>query len=193
MLDPEARGDIKTDPRYGKLREPVLFATNLWRHFNVASFDGLSQSDGSVDAYPNSMGQRSFYSPTVFNYYPADYKVPGTTLLAPEFGIFTTGTSIARANVGNNIVFNRINVSLPNTPNGTSINLTEWQNIAAADTSGNQLMDALNTKMMHGSMSAAMRSTILTAVLAVASSDPLTRARTAIYLIATSSQYQVQR
>jgi hypothetical protein len=47
--------------------------------------------------------------------------------------------------------------------------------------------------MLHGTMSAAMKSTILTAVTAVASSDPIGRSRQAVYLVATSSQYQVQR
>jgi uncharacterized protein (DUF1800 family) len=193
LLDPEARGDVKTDPRYGKLREPVQFATNLYRHFDVQSFDGTTQSDGNVDRFPAGMGQRAFFAPTVFNYYPPDYVIPGTTIVGPEFGIFTTGTSIARANAVNSIVFARINVALPDTPNGTSINFSEMQALATADTSGNQLMDALNTKMMHGAMSATMRSTILTAVTAVPTNNPLLRAQTAIYLIATSSQYQVQR
>jgi uncharacterized protein (DUF1800 family) len=193
LLDPEARGDVKTDPRYGKLREPVQFATNLYRHFDVRSFDGLQQSDGNVDRFPNSMGQRAFYAPTVFNYYPPDYVVPGTTVLGPEFGIFTTGTSIARSNAVNSIVFGRIAVSQPDTPNGTSINFDPWTAVAAADASGNQLLDALNQKMMHGAMSAQMRNTIMTAVLAVPTTNPLLRAQTAIYLIATSSQYQVQR
>jgi uncharacterized protein (DUF1800 family) len=193
LLDPEARGDVKTDPRYGKLREPVQFTTNLYRHFNVASFDGLAQSDGNIDTFPQSMGQRAFYSPTVFNYYPPDYIVPGTTILGPEYGIYTTGTSIARANVVNSIVFSRIGVSQPNFPNGTSINFDAWSALASADTTSNQLLDALNSKMMHGTMSAAMRSTIMTAVQAVPSTNPLLRAQTAIYLIATSSQYQVQR
>lgn len=193
LLDPEARGDVKTDPRYGKLREPVQFATNLYRQFGVQSFDGTTQSDGNVDRFPAAMGQRAFFAPTVFNYYPPDYVVPGTTILGPEFGIYTTGTAIARANAVNNIVFNRIAVSLPDTPNGTSINMTEMQMLAANDTTGNQLMDALNSKMMHGAMSANMRSTILTAVLAAPNTNPLLRAQTAVYLIATSSQYQVQR
>jgi uncharacterized protein (DUF1800 family) len=193
LLDPEARGDVKTDPRYGKLREPVQLTTNLYRHFDVRSFDGLSLSDGNVDRFSQAMGQRAFYPPTVFNYFPADYTVPGTTLLAPEFGIFTTGTSIARANSVNTIVFNRIAVSNPDSPNGTSINFDAWSALSAADSSGNLLMDALNTKMMHGAMSSTMRSTILTAVLAVPSTNPLLRAQTAIYLIATSSQWQVQR
>ncbi|MCV4626875.1 DUF1800 family protein, partial [Escherichia coli] len=32
LLDPEARGDVKNDPNYGKLREPVQLLTNLFRH-----------------------------------------------------------------------------------------------------------------------------------------------------------------
>jgi len=67
------------------------------------------------------------------------------------------------------------------------------QALAAADTTGNRLVDTLNTEMMHGTMSAQMKNTILTAVQAVASTNTLLRAQTAIYLVATSSQYQVQR
>ena len=37
LLDPEARGDIKTDPNFGKLREPVQLMTNFARTFNVRS------------------------------------------------------------------------------------------------------------------------------------------------------------
>jgi uncharacterized protein (DUF1800 family) len=193
LLDPEARGSVKTEPRYGKLREPVQLMTNLLRHFNVRSADGVQLSDGNVNALSNAMGQNTFNSPTVFNYYSPDYIVPGTTLLAPEFNIFTTGTSIARANFANTMIFNRINVAQPNTPLGTSINLADMQALAAADTSGNQLMDALNQKMMHGAMSSQMRAKILSAVLAAPSTNPFLRAQTAVYLIATSSQYQVQR
>jgi hypothetical protein len=128
----------------------------------------------------------------VFNYYTPDYIIPGTALNGPEFGILTTGTAIARANFVNTIVFGRVNVgSLA--PLGTSINLTEMQALAAGDPSSNLLLDTLNQKLMHGTMSAQMKNTILTAVQAVPSTNPLVRAQTAIYLIATSSQYQVQR
>jgi uncharacterized protein (DUF1800 family) len=192
LLDPEARGNVKTDPKYGKLREPVQLATNIFRQFNVRSFDGTTQSDGYVNQIISLMGQNTFNSPTVFNYYTPDYIVPGTALNGPEFGILTTGTAIARANFVNTIVFNRVGIS-SFAPFGTSIDLTEMQSIAAADTSSNQLLDALNMKLMHGTMSAQMKNTILTAVLAVPSTDPLLRARTAIYLVASSSQYQVQR
>jgi hypothetical protein len=42
-------------------------------------------------------------------------------------------------------------------------------------------------------MSAQMKTTIMTAVNTVAATDTLGRVRAAIYLIATSSQFQVQR
>lgn len=193
LLDPEARGDVKTDPNYGKLREPVQLMTNLFRTFNVRSADGTQQSDGVVAGLPTIMLQNPFNPPTVFNYYAPGYVVPGTTLNGPEFGIMTTGTSIARANFANTMVFNRINVSSPTVPLGTSLDFSEMQALAAADATGNQLLDALNQQMMNGNMPAAMRTTILNAVTVVPSASPLARVQQAVYLIATSSQYQVQR
>ena len=193
LLDPEARGNIKTDPTYGKLREPVQMMTNLYRQLGVTSADGAGLSDGDINRFPSGLAQNAFNSPTVFNFYPPDYVVPGTSLLGPEFAIFNTGTSIGRANLGNSLIYGQINVSLPNTPNGTKLYLAELQAIAAADTTSNQLLDVLNQRLMHGRMSPQMRAKIITATNAVASTNPLARAQAALYLVFTSSQYQVQR
>ena len=194
LLDPEARGDAKTDPRYGKLREPVLLVTNLARQFDVRSADRSALSDGVVATETNAMGQVAFMSPTVFNFYPPGYVIPGTTVNGPEFALFTTGTAVARVNFGNTIIFNRIEVNADRRVTlGTSISLADMAAVAETDPSGNLMMDVLNTKMMHGTMSANMRDTILGAILNVPASNPLLRAQRAVYLIATSSQYQVQR
>jgi uncharacterized protein (DUF1800 family) len=193
LLDPEARGNVKTDPRYGKLREPLQYATNVLKTFNVQSADGTTTSDGNISGNLSNMSQNPFRSPTVFNYYSPDYVVPGTTVLGPEFGILTTSTTIQRSNFINTMVYSRINGGSTNFPNGTSIRLTELQALAAADTTGNQLVDALNNKLMHGTMSAQMKSSILTAVTAITTTNTLARAQTALYLVATSSQYQIQR
>jgi uncharacterized protein (DUF1800 family) len=193
LLDPEARGNVKTDPAFGKLREPVQLMTNLFRQIGVTSNDGLGLSDGNINRFPNGLGQNAFNSPTVFNYYPPNYVIPGTSMIGPEFGIYNTGTAIGRANFGNSMVFGSIAVAQPDTPTGTRLQFGELQAIAAADTTSNQLLDVLNQRMMHGTMSSQMRDTIQTAVNAVASTNPLSRAQTAVYLIVTSSQYQVQR
>lgn len=92
------------------------------------------------------------------------------------------------------MIFNRIN---PNPDRrvtlGTSLSLAEMQGFAEADPSGNQLLDMLNLRMMHGAMSPPMRSAILGVVQTVPESNPLLRAQRAVYLVATSSQYQIQR
>ncbi|HSK74723.1 MAG TPA: DUF1800 domain-containing protein [Pyrinomonadaceae bacterium] len=192
LLDPEARGNVKTDPNYGKLREPVQIVTNFLRQFNVRSANLSQQSDGVINNLTAPLGQNVFNAPTVFNYYSPDYVIPGTSLLGPEFGIRTTGTAIGVANVINTMTFARINASA-NAPLGTAIDLSEMTALAQNDPTSNQLLDTLNQRMMHGTMSPQVRGAILTAVQAVPATNPQARAQQAIYLIATSSQYQVQR
>ena len=75
LLDPEARGEIKTDPHFGKLREPVQLATNFARTFNVRAANGTGQSDGGISgarvcgrAQFNGMAQIPFMAPTVLNF-----------------------------------------------------------------------------------------------------------------------------
>ena len=196
LLDPEARGDVKSDPNYGKLREPVLLATNLMRQFNVTGAPGFPTSDGNLNSDIPNLGENVFNSPTVFNFFPPDYVVPGAGIPGPEFAIFNTGTAVGRANMVNRYVMSvpgGRGTSSPDFPSGTSLNFADAIAAAAADTTGNRLLDYLSRKLMHGTLSAQMRSTILPAVTAIASSDPTTRARAAIYLVVTSSQFQVQR
>ncbi|MGE3465335.1 MAG: DUF1800 family protein [Pyrinomonadaceae bacterium] len=203
LLDPEARGDVKSDPNFGKLREPVLLATNFARAFGVRSATGSGLSDGYVYARSefSRMAQVPFMSPTVFNFYPPDYGVPGSGIPGPEFAILTTGTAIQRANFFNRFVFTAIPVpvSNPNSPAGTSLDFSDLQALAAADPTGNRLLDELNNRMLHGTMSPQMRSTILPVVTSVTMSatptdaQTLNRVRQAVYLVGTSSQYQVQR
>ena len=39
-----------------------------------------------------------FRPPSVFNYFPPDYPVPGTTLVGPEFGIHSANAALERLN-----------------------------------------------------------------------------------------------
>ena len=200
LLDPEARGDVKTDPGYGHLREPVLLMTSLLRAFNAtdaSKTDGVLVSN-SPSNFSNNLGQNVFNPPTVFSYFPADFNLPGTDLFGPEFGILDTSTSYARANFINTLFLqnggNGIAVSLPNRPQGTQINFASFQALAATP---QQLVDALDARLMHGTMSAQMKASIVTTVTAItnanATTQALQRTQTAIYLVASSSQYQVER
>jgi hypothetical protein len=129
----------------------------------------------------------------VFNYFSPDYIIPGTTVLAPEFEILNTGNGVKRTNFVYLLTFDGFVPNATDSFRGTALDYSEYIPIAAGDPTGNQLLDLLNVRMMHGAMVQGQRDKILTAVLAVPSSNPLLRVKTAAYLIAASSQYQVQR
>jgi hypothetical protein len=110
--------------------------------------------------------------------------IPGTTQFGPEFQILTTATSLNRVNWTNSFVFGSLG-------SGTVVNFSSYATQAA---NPGALVDALNALLMHGSMSADMKTSILTAMQTVpaGSNQALKQAQTAIYLIGSSSQYQVQ-
>jgi hypothetical protein len=167
--------------------------TNLCRIFPALSYNGDASSDGGLASYVSQLGQNPFNSPTVFNYFSPDFIVPGTTVLAPEFEILNTGNGVKRTNLLHTLVFEGLTANATDSFRGTSLNYAEFVPAAEADTTGNQLLDLLNARMMHGAMVQAQKDRILTAVLAVPSTNPLQRVKTAVYLIAASSQYQIQR
>ncbi len=209
LLDPEARGNLKTDPNYGHLREPVLYVTSVLRPFSPtannnitvpASCNGLS--DGVINTLTQPLDQDVWNPPTVFNYYPMEYIIPNTPLAGPEFQIFSTGTALKRPNVVNQFAPANVTTSggilaatgaASNVPCGTRIDLTRLQNLLAADATGGSMVDTLNRELLNGSMSPAFRTQVLNAVAAVTSTNTLKRARTALYLVATAPQFQVQR
>ncbi len=190
LLDPEARGDSKPDLTYGRLKEPVQFINQILRAFNARSANGAAASDGYLNPQSSNMGQDVWRPTSVFSYYPSDYLVPDTTDMAgPEFGILSATTALRRANFVNTMAFGAINTS-NNAPSGTSLDLSKLQALAASPES---LVTELNRSLMHGTMSAEMKTAIMTAVSAVSSTNTLQRAQQALYLVATSSQFQVQR
>jgi hypothetical protein len=199
LLDPEARGDVKTDPKYGKLREPVQLINNVLRAFNASAFgnpaspsDGVIGLNSSRGDLPNNLDEPVFLPATVFSYYTPLYQVPGTNLYGPAFEILTTSTTLRRANTVNTLVYQGISTNA-NTPAGTQLNLG---NLTALADNPPAMVDALDALLLHSTMSAAMKTQVLNAVNSIPTTDTgyqLKRARTAVYLVATSQQYQVQR
>ncbi|HSF56601.1 MAG TPA: DUF1800 domain-containing protein [Candidatus Binatia bacterium] len=194
LLDAEARADfidLVTQPNYGKLREPVQFITSLLRAFSAIS-DGVlnSLNVGGSSIGSADMSQDVFNAPSVFSFYPPTARVPGENALGPQFAIFSSLTSLRRANFANRVIFSTIPAAPPNRPTGTSIDLSPWDPLAS---NPEQLIEAFNLLLLNGAMSAEMRDSIKVGVESIPASNPRLRVRTALYLIVTSSQYQVQR
>ena len=176
LLDSEARrGDdpAQVQSGDGHLKEPLLLMTNLLRAMNAST-----GGDGLTD-YAADMFQEPLNPPTVFNFYPPDYPIPNTNLLGPEFQIFNSSTAISRVNFVNDAIYGRIG--------NMTTDLTPYLPYAS---SPDQLVDKLGTVMMHGEMSPEMRSTIVTAISGI--TDNARRIKAALYLIASSSQFQVE-
>ncbi len=144
LTDPEARGANKIDPAYGKLVEPALFMTHLARALNAQS-DGVFLRGSSA-----ALGQFVLYAPSVFNFYPFDYVIPGTALLGPEFGVQTAATAIARANFANSLIYS--NAIAPDATvygaTGTTINLASYTAVASDAAA---LADKLDRNLLGGS------------------------------------------
>jgi len=185
LLDQEARrGDSSTTTvaTDGKLREPAIMIVSIARAFHATS-DGTG-----FYGWGSNMSEGVFNSGSVFNFFPPDSLIPQTTLNGPEFAIFNTNTSLRRLNFVNSIVYGQISST-------TKLDFTPVINAGTPD----QMTEWLNTLFLHGTMSASMKQSILTAIGTITVANPPSandlknQAKTAIYLVTSSSQYQVQR
>jgi hypothetical protein len=128
------------------------------------------------------MGQRVFYSPSVFNYYSPFYRVRGTPLYGPEFQILTSVTALVRANFVGRLLGGKFGGDV-------TIDYTPFTSLAADPEA---LVDYVNALFMGGLMSAEHRQAVIEAVTASPATNTTDRARTALYLVLTSGQYQVE-
>jgi uncharacterized protein (DUF1800 family) len=201
LLDPEARTapDPIASPGYGHLREPVLFITNTLRALGIVDVNGAFTTDFDLGdqflpAGANSnvvLSQDVFRPPSVFSYYPPSNQLAGSNLLAPEFAIQSTSTALAHVNLVYDFAYHRMPIDVINRPTGTWIDTTQFEPESAGDAS--PLIDDLNMRLMNGAMSQALYGIVQSAVQAIDETNATGRVREAIYLIASSSEYQVER
>ncbi|MBK8739254.1 MAG: DUF1800 family protein [Betaproteobacteria bacterium] len=98
LLDPEARGPRKTDPKYGRMREPALFLTSIARALDI-------RTDGHfLHQLGDDMKMPLFGPPTIFGYFPADFRIFNGALPAAEFGLYGTSAYVTRTNTVNRLV-----------------------------------------------------------------------------------------
>ncbi|HEY6267552.1 MAG TPA: DUF1800 family protein [Candidatus Acidoferrum sp.] len=178
LLDPEARrGDVAATSvaADGKLREPVVMVVSLARAFH-AQTDG-----GGLTFEGGTMNQEIFFPPTVFNFFPPVNSIAGTALNGPEFAIFNTVTSLARANFINDVAYGSLG-------SGTRLDFSPVVNAGTPD----QMAAWLDALFLHSSTPDSMKQSILTALGAIDPNDKNGQAQAAIYLFLSSAMYQVQ-
>ncbi len=205
LLDPEARyGQWQHADTFGKLREPLLKATHLWR-----AMDGRSSSGrvGNLRTYPgieDLYGQAPMRSPTVFNFFKPDFRQSGeiTTrgLVSPEFQILSDTMAVETPNNFYYQIFcyytngNRCYDS----NDADTLQLNEDADAALAASNPAQLVDEYNLLLMSGQMSPFMRSVLITRLNAVQDDPPdhplgRSRVQQLLYLIFNSPEYSIQK
>ena len=187
LLDYEARSQsLITDAGYGKLKEPLLRQTAIYRAFNAAAQNGRF----AIFSADQTLGQAALRSPTVFNFFLPGFSPPGSLaaagLVAPEFQITTATTAI--------VVPNTLYASVytPTTPAATTLVLDLSSLTNAPDYTS--LVTTLNLLFSGGNMGSTATQRIVSALAALpTSARPIDRAQAALELTVTAPGGAVQQ
>jgi len=217
LLDGNARIKPQSE-RFGKLREPMLRISHLWRAFKMQPSlktghywepeRGCGQGNyeyfnfwGSLDNFKGQTGQGPLQANSVFNFYRPDFSPTGILnnnhLAAPEFQILNENTLTSTTNLLHYTIryFSDSKANTPTLDEFSKLNLAHETSLA--DNTG-ALLDHLNLVLMNNDMSADLR-TILeehlnqTGVYPDGAEGQLVKAREAILLITSSPEYLIQR
>ncbi len=189
LLDPEARPSMAMEID-GKLKEPLLRLTQLFKAYNATSQSGKYPL---VAAYI-LFGQGPLQSPSVFNFFSPFYAPPGeirdSSLVAPELEIATeySNTLLTNYMFGQVFGLNHTNEDLQE--DDIYINFQEEMDVAA---NIDQLIDMVAGKLLGGEISDTLRAEITGMLERVPETDTAIRAAETIYFVVTSPEYAYQR
>ena len=191
LLDDEARrGHTSAPARFGKLREPLLRVTALWRAFGARSPSGFF-----VYSNPErDLAQAPLRSPSVFNFYRPDFAPAGEVsdqgLVGPELQITNESSLTSSTNRMFTNVFNRW---LGGTGGGVGDPLIDVARARELAGDATALVDHLDLLLLAGQMSPGLRGTLTRHIQATPQGDGTQRALEAIWLIVTSPEFALQR
>ncbi len=193
LMDSEARTLPSLASHRGKLREPLLRQTQLWRVLGAYADNGRYQEWNAEFSF----GQAPLRAPTVFNFFLPDFRPTGELstlgLDAPEFQI-TTDPQIASSSMalgartywawrGNDW----------QTPEDVVVDLRPYQPLAVA--SPTALVDYFDLMLMNRTMSQAMFTILVNHISSIDPSQGQGRERVmdTVWLIQSSPEYAIER
>lgn len=192
LMHKEARqGHLDNPDTFGKLKEPLIRLTQVWRAFEPSEIP----ADFNYAWVKNQLAQSPLNSPSVFNFYRPTYSLPGeirdNALVSPEFQI-TTDTSIIR--ITSRLLANTIwSHNYKNDPNSSWIAIdisTEME----LEEDHEQLLDHLDLLMLGGRMSDGLRQIVMEKMDELQYENAASqRVVEAIFLIASSPEAAIQQ
>lgn len=220
LLDEEALAETKPD-NFGKLREPMLRMSHLWRVFKMQpslrtghyweSEKGCGQGTypsynfyQAVPQFNRSLGQGPLQARSVFNFFRPDFSPTGLLndngLAAPEFQIINENTMVSSTNLYH-LLIERFATDEAFTPALEEYSKFDMRDVTDLASDTDELLDYLDLVLLNKEMSSSLR-TVLTEHLNtpdVFSDDregregQFQKAREAIMLIISSPEYLIQR
>lgn len=198
LLDAEARGPVRTDPDYGKLKEPVLYMTSFLRLMGATGDGFFAYAKG------HDLNQKVFEAPSVFNFYPWDYPLPqGDGLVSPSTKLTGGGQDFERHNFAfyYTLLDDILGTGRDYRPNpalgsksGTKVDWRQWEAFGA---NVDGMIDRMDLLMLAGSMTPEQRAALKAAMLSVTDGTGAAlarkRAQTGLYIVLSSPQFQVDR
>jgi uncharacterized protein (DUF1800 family) len=192
LLDPEARTQATGSAAAiaGKTKEPLLRLTQLWR-----AYGGAAQSGKFVNINAqNNFGQGPLTAPSVFNFFSPFFAPPGEiadqNLVAPELQIATEFLNTVVTNyMYTQIVFRNSRSGVTN-PDIVVIDI-ESDIAVAGDPAA--LVTQIANRLLAGQISSTLRAQAEANVGRVAATSPAQRVSEALWLIASSPEFAVQR
>lgn len=193
LLDNEARSSRAYQAEhFGKLREPLLKTTHLWRALKADSVTGRIRTVTVEDAH----GQAPQQAPSVFNFFRPDYSPNGELqqqgLSAPEAQLFTDALLLETQN----FFHSAINLSIKELvadPDQFHMLLTFEDLAQLLSTEGTAaLLDRYSLLFFAGDMPAELRDTLSAADAQLSSLGTEQRAAALLYLVFISPDYAIQ-
>jgi uncharacterized protein (DUF1800 family) len=199
LMDDEARHPptLAGGDRYGKLREPILRLTAMWRAFNAQAQPAdaygevkMSAGNGQTSAF----GQGPLESPTVFNFYEPDYQQPGpfadNDRYSPELQILSEASAYSTANSYYNFSAKAYQ-GMSNPP--TDRPLLDLSPLTANATNPGAMVATIDKSLLYGTMSAGMKSTLTGMLTNLNGASAAEKAWSAIYVTMLSPEFATQR
>lgn len=194
LLDAEAREGLNRNIDFGKLREPLLRQSHLWRALQA-------QPDAASGRYSYrrarlELGQSPLQSPSVFNFYSPGYAPPGAIrergLVAPEYQLANEASTALIANRAYNSLYYDYVGSGEAAAGAVRVDLRPLLGLAADSAA---LVEHLDLLLTSAQLDTGFKSALADHLDAIPAGDDGGRLRVqdAVYLILTSPQYQIQR
>ncbi len=192
LLDDEARTcEWLEDEHNGQLREPILRYSHFVHAVGVEQYYNRYYNS-SYEFFDNT-GQIPLHSPSVFNFYMPSFQPKGNitaeNLVAPEFQIYNSKTSIGFMNMVNNWIYDYVMYSWIDKDPYTVLVIDELKNLAREP---EVLLNRIDLMLTHGNMSEGTRNIIRNVVSRMTTGDYRNdRVRLALYLTMVSPDYAI--